>query len=594
MSDLPAKNFSPPILRVADLPSESKVSAFAPRHSDSLSTSARGAELRVRPSMVVVPPQPLTFKKFVGFLILSVGVILAAMPYETWTWLVGGLPAAYTTEMYRWIAVGIFAVAGLLFIPSRAISVVATSAMFAVTGYAADRLLHHRASDWMAGQFGPGSARYILAIASLFFGFWIQAGSRVQVSLRGLLGLGLTLLAAFGTIYGWYDWSPVAERLGPGVVKVLKEWGRECTWATVLVLTALGVSSSRTRPIHFLIAILLGALAYYCVREGYSQVHTYPELSTTGKMISVESLSYSNVDLWRWIVAAELALLAMILLHLAAGVGGLSMAMALGWMISGMAIYHSLGSMSLVRSISDVAASSGQRRVDPLANMGMPVGQAAPPRAGDSNLRTGRWPVPASPPEVGEQNVASRGFVFDTSARQALIREITPMALMFLTAVLAGLLAVAGFNLLSDHGAYRCLVHSALWFGFGIGLTALLWVWPRDPDRSWEAWCASWRMSRYHAHSIWLLFVGTMALASMFAMTRERRASTWVHLGAAASFVGTAASLATLAILIYFGGFSPLPAWVYIVVAVIQSSMGWILLTNLSFAKVGSPRAVVG
>ncbi|HKQ49829.1 MAG TPA: hypothetical protein VJZ71_17275 [Phycisphaerae bacterium] len=588
MSDLPAKNFSPPILRVADLPSESKVPAYAPRPSDSLSQSGRGAEVRTRPSLIVVPPQPFTFRKIVGFFILSIGVILAAMPYETWIRLVGALPATYTTEMYRWIAAGVFAAAGLLFIPSRAVSVVAMSALFAVTAYAADRLLHHRASGWLTAHFGAGFARYILAIGALLFGYWIQAWSRTRISARGVLGLGLTLLAAFGTIYGWYDWSPVAERLGPGVMKVLKEWGRECTWATVLVLTALGVSSSRTRPIHFLIALLLGALAYYCVREGYSQVHNYPQLSTTGKMISVESLSYSNVDLWRWIVAAELTLLAMILLHLAAGVGGLSMAMALSWMISGMAIYHSLGSMSLVRSISDAASGAGQSRVDPLANMGIPVDPTSP-RVANPGLKTGRWPVPAAPLTT----VEPRGFRMDASVRQALIREVAPMALMFLTAVLAGILAVAGFNLLSDHGAFRSLVNSALWFGFGIGLTALVWVWPRDADRSWEAWLASWRMSRYHAHTIWLIFVGTMALVSMFSMTRERRASSWVHLGAAAAFVGTLASLATLQILISFGGFARLPAWVYIVVAIGQSSMGWILMTNLSFAKLGSPKRAV-
>ena len=588
MSDLPAKNFSPPILRVADLPSESKVPAYAPHPSDSIGLSGRGSDPRVRPSLVVVPQQPLTLRKLVGFFILALGVILAAMPYEAWLQLVGGLPAAYTTEMYRWIAVGVLGAAGLLFIPSRAVSVVVMSALFAVTAYAADRLLHHRASGWLNIQFGTGFARYILAVGALLFGYWIQTWSRTPMSVRGVLGLGLTLLAAFGTLYGWYDWSPVAERLGPGVINVLKEWGRECTWATVLVLTALGVSSSRTRPIHFLIAILLGALAYYCVREGYSHVHTYPELSTTGKVISVESLSYSNVDLWRWIVAAELTLLAMILLHLASGVGGLSMAMALGWMIGGMAIYHSLGSMSLVRSISDAASGAGQRRIDPLANMGIPVDPTAP-RASIPDLKTGRWPVPAAPRETG----AGPGFQFDPSVRQALIREAAPMVLMFLTAVLAGVLAVAGFNLVSDHSAFRSLVNSALWFGFGIGLTALLWVWPRDPDRSWEAWFASWRMSRYHAHTIWLLFVGTMALASVFSMTRERRASTWVHLGAAAAFVGTAASLATLAILIYFGGFAPLPSWIYIVVAMIQSSIGWILLTNLSFAKLGPPKRMV-
>lgn len=590
MSDLPAKNFSPSILRVGDLTGDSKSSSLAPRRSDSASASARGGDIPARASLVVTAPPTLTFGKVVGFLFVIAGVVLAIVPIETWVRWVGWISPQWTTENYRWITAGALWVAGLLFLPSRAIAVVITSVFFAATAYGMDRLLNGRASGWLTHSLGSGSHRYVLAICAASFGYWVQAGSSGTMSLRGLFGLALTLLAAFGTIHGWYDWSPIAERLGPGMIKTIKEWGEECTWATVLVLTALGVSSSRTRPIHFLIALLLGALAYRCVLDGYFRLHTFPGLAHDGSMVSCESMSYSNVDLWRWIVAAELTLLAAILLHLAAGVGGLSMAVAMGWMLAALSLYDSVGSMSLLRSLSDAATGTAQTRVDPLANLGVPLAPTPNSRVRAPGTAIGQPSNRVIVPINEAQPPMARGPVFDASARQALVREIAPMGWMFLTAVLAGLIAVSGFNLLADHGNYRNLLNSTLWFVFGIALTSLLWVWPRDADRSWEAWFASWRMSRYHVHTIWLMFLGTMAMASMFSMAKNNRASTWVQLGAAAAFVGTAASLATIAMLIYFGGFSPLPPWIYVVVAVVQSSLGWILLTSLSFASTPSPR----
>ncbi len=598
MSDVPAKNFGPSILRVGDMGADSKPSSFAPRRQESAfaSTPTRGFDLSARASLVVTAPPTLTVGKIFGFLFLLAGVLLATISFETWGRWVGWIPAQFswipapwTTDSGRWITVAVLAVTGLLFLPSRAISVVVSSVFFAVTAYGADRLLSNRASGWIIGYLGAGAPRSVLAIGSLVFGYWTQVGSSGALNLRGIFGLALTLLAAFGTIHGWYDWSPIAERLGPGVIKILKEWGQECTWATVLVLTALGVSSSRTRPIHFLIAVLLGALAYHCVREGYYELHTFPDLSKGGKLVSCESMSYANVARWRWIAASEMTLLAAILLHLAAGVGGLSMAVAVGWMLTALAIYHSVGNMALIRTATDAFGSS---RVDPLANMGIPTGPALPKPGSESKTANGRANVMVIPPQGPVKTITVPSSSFDFSTRQALVREVAPMAWMFLTAVFAGLIAVSGFNLLSDHGGYRSFFNSALWFGFGIALTALLWVWPRDPDRSWEAWLASGRMSRYHSHMIWLIFLGTMAVGSMFSMAKQGRASTWVHVGAAAAFVGTAASLATIAMLIYFGGFSPLPSWVYVVVAVVQSSLGWMLLTNHSFARLPSQRRI--
>lgn len=578
MSDVPAKNFGPSILRVSELSAETKPGT-ASSHRPQNASARRDSEYGIRPSLVVNGSPTVTVGRIVGFLILLAGVILATIPIDAWARLVGWAWPAGITENHRWITVGAIAFLGLLFLPTRAIGVVINSVLFAVTIGAADRLLNDRASAWINAYLGVGATRYVMAVGSLFFGYWTQAGSSGAPNVRGILGLGLTLLAAFGTIRGWYDWSPIAERLGPGVIKILKDWGKECTWATVLVITALGVSSSRTRPIHFLIAILLGALAYQCVREGYYQLHTFPDLSKGGNLISCESMSYANVERWRWIAAAELTVLAAILLHLAAGIGGLSIAAALGWMLSALAIYHSVGSISLLQSYKDVAHATNSAPVDPLANMGIPAAQ-------------GRGQLPRILP--ARNNSSSPGLpeyqLDPTTARLVVIREAAPMAWMFFTALLAGLIAVSGFNMLSDHEAARSVLNSLLWFAFGIALTTLLWVWPRDPNQSWEAWIASWRISRYHTQTIWLMFLATMAVASTISMSRQKRASTWVQIGAAAAFLGTFATLTAIAILTKFGGFPPLPPWVYIVVVVIQSSLGWILVSSLSFIRSSSPR----
>ncbi len=588
MSDVPAKNFGSSILRVSGLDGETKSGSPSSRRPESAS-ARHDSEYGIRPSLVVQGSPTVTVGRIFGFLILLAGVILATIPIEAWGRLVGWVWPTGITENYRWITVGAIAFLGLLFLPSRAIGVVINSVLFAATVYVADRLLNNRASAGIATCLGDGATRYALAVGSLFFGYWTQAGSSGAINIRGIFGLGLTLVAALGTIRGWYDWTPIAERLGPGVIKILKEWGKECTWATVLVMTALGVSSSRTRPIHFLIAVLLGALAYQCVREGYYELHTFPDLSKGGNLISCESMSYSNVERWRWIAAAELTVLAAVLLHLSMGIGGLAIATAVSWMICGLALFHSLGSMSLVRSISDVARASGAAgaSADPLGNMGIPAAPLSPP----SRVSNGSHSLPIQPPTRGVQPAGAKEYQIDSATtRQVIVRETAPMVWVFLTALLAGVIAVCGVNLLSDHGNFRSVINSLLWLGFGVAVTTLFWVWPRDADRSWGAWIASWGMSRYHVHILWLVFLGTMAIGSTLSVTKRSCAATWIHLGSAAAFVGTAATLSGIAILIYFGGFSPLPSWTYVVIAVLQSALGWVLLSNLSFVRSPSLR----
>ncbi len=551
-----------------------------------------------------------------GFSLVCVGTIVAGLPIAKWAELTAWAPPAWAGESARWLVAAGLVITGLSVLRSKPILILITSLLFALTAYCCDALIEGRILRFVSGVMGSALAHYLLPIAAAAFGFIVHANPRTdRTSGRGILSLLLMAMAALGTQEGWYDWSVIAAYVGPGASKLLGQWSEECTWATILVLTAVGVSSSRTKSIHFLNALLLGALAYHCITSGYSETHTFTQPTTEGRTISIEHLSYTNVENWQWVVAGELVCLAIILLRQAVGLGSIALAFALAWMFAGLAIERSVGTMSVMRSISDAmsvgaaAQASGQGGAEagsqPLTNWGLPLpsGRGAPV-AGRSRTVVQPGPatqirppissgsLPAPPPTDAELARAKELAMQRTS--EAIVREITPLLWMLLIAIFAGLIGATGLLVMTPRAGHRIALLSGLWLGFGMGLVGLFSVWPRDPDQSWQSWWAAWRLSKYHVHALWLVFLGSMAMAGTWAFRRDSRISSWIHASAAAILLGTCASLTAAAILIRFGGFPNLPAWVYVVIAAGQSSLAWVLLMHLSFsAKRGVPNEVI-
>jgi hypothetical protein len=567
-----------------------------------------------------------------GFVLVLAGALLAALPAGQWAeWLVRtGEP--WTTETSRWLLVSIVILAGVSFLRSKPIAFLVTSALVLVSIYSVDRMIGGGFSAVINAAAGLDVATRVMPVIAVAIGYLIHTAPRVAVpSVQSICGLVLVALGGLGVVNGWYDDSlhTLAARLGREAVRFVADWTEECTWALALVLVAIGVASSRTKPILFLNAVLLGALAYYCIQAGAAKLVTFP--TTNGiEFPDLQTVSLANVVLWRWVVAGELLLLALILLHLALGIGALSVAFAMAWMFAGLSAYHEIGKLSLVRLSQQVGQQGppGAPGSQPLPMWGLPftppAAQNRPDlasgsketlprqpsadetsarrvsagRPGSSRARTqesrdlsqakGGQPLPLDnakvvPPDGIELERANAEA--QAGLQQGLVREITPLVWMYLTAILAGVIGVTGFSLLSRNEAYRTWLTIALVFIFGLAC-ADLWVkWPRDRQQSWLQWAAGFRLSRYHEYVIWLAFLGSLAVAGIFALRRTSRPVHWVHASVYCIFLGTILSLISVAVLIRFGGFTTLPVWTYIALAAGQSSLAWLLMMHLSLSS---------
>lgn len=506
---------------------------------------------------------------------------------------------AYASETGRWVFALILALTGAKLLRARFVYSIITAALFAGSAYTVDALLQGKAAHALSSlSAAEGFAWRTGVVACLALAALMQSGRRGRTLTAGsVLGFALVALASLGTVKNWYQWETLAARFLPSASEFLSRWGEECTWAVVLILTAVGIVANRARTVHFLNALVLIALAYHCVKTGYAELRTFPELSADASApIAIEEISMRNVEPWRWMIALELSCLAAVLLHMALGIGVLNLGYAVTLMAAGLAMSHSVGTMSLVRAGNDALGRSAE--ASPLFNMGLPVTDPrasaqpdlrAPNASSEGSNRLGSSPTTQSlagrrrPVLTPEQRAAQEALQVRLS-QQGAVREIAPFVWILLTAVIAGVVAVTGLRVLIADPRHRSAVAMLLVFAFGVAV-ALLWsVWPRNPHQSWSAWLAAFKLSRYHAHTVWIIFLGAAAVAGAFALHPNSKLVTWLHASIALVLVGTMASMVAAAMLIQFGNFPQLPVWVYAVVAAAQSSLAWVLLMHLNFS----------
>jgi hypothetical protein len=164
-------------------------------------------------------------------------------------------------------------------------------------------------------------------------------------------------------------------------------------------------------------------------------------------------------------------------------------------------------------------------------------------------------------------------------------REAMLPVWMYLTVILAGVIAAAGLHLLSADGAYRAWLSYALWLVFGFSLAALWFLDPREPEQSWTSWISDWTQSKYRLHAIWAMFLGSLTVAGSWALRPHSRAEAWMHASIYCAFLGTVLTLISITLLDRFGGFATLPVWIYGAIAAGQSSLAWVMMMHLSFAE---------
>jgi hypothetical protein len=176
-----------------------------------------------------------------------------------------------------------------------------------------------------------------------------------------------------------------------------------------------------------------------------------------------------------------------------------------------------------------------------------------------------------------------------TGVKQVAWREVVLPVWIYLTAILAGLIAITGLNVLSAKQPNRAWISYALWLALGIGLAAMWFSIPKQSAQSWTSWLSDWTQSKYKLHIVWLFFLGTTAIAGCWALRPNSRPDWWMHASVVCAFAGTTLSLIGVAVLIYCGGFAPLPVWTYAAIAVGQSSLAWILMMYLSLTARSRP-----
>ncbi len=576
------------------------VQSKPPSHSAAF--SPRGGLPPAPPSVKIIheaPPRkssPSWFRLLIGFILVIAAVLVASNDIETWrNWITDGSIALGLTErgaapdvtsapaeVASWqtpalrVGGGVLLMLGGLCLGSGLISFLVTGALMTATMLLANTLLV------------SGIHWQILVLVSMALTYGVQSvGREIKLSPAAIIGWALIGLACLGSVRGWFDgshynWSFLGASWAEQTGDFFTRWASECAWGVVLLLTAIGVSLSRTKPIHFLNAVLLAALAYYCLQDGKLEMVAFPDLAKGDVIPTIAHESLHNVQPWQWVLVGDLVLLSAIMLHLALGVGALTLAFAASWLFFGLQVDKVAGRMVMTRAAAGFAAqsidrTSGVQQSSAGAGtgsrgMGLPIdGAGGRPTASNT--------APAKP---AAQNQASNA---------QLIGAVLPLVWVYLTAILAGVIGICGLRLWVERADVRMWLMCALWLSFGLGAMWLYQRWPRFPDQPWSEpqWLLVWGTSRYHIQAICLAALGPMAILGGWALRWNSSYHTWLGVAMVSIMTGTALSLLTIAVLIRYGGFESLPSWVYVAIAAGQSSIMWVLLMHRSLSVRRTP-----
>lgn len=445
----------------------------------------------------------------------------------------------------------------------------------------------------------------VLIVLSLGAGYALHApaGSRA-LRARGVVGTLLVLAAALCARSGWIRWEWLSSRIGGNAPEFFLTWGDLCAWGVVLAAIAVGVGIARQRRLRFLNAMVLVAVAWTCIQAGMVKTVHFPTLGESGKSIDVVDIA--NVPIWRWVIAGELVLLILVMLYQSRGFGMLTFAFAVTWLLGGIAISNQMATLSAAKGIGSLfgqAFATAPGRLSPpgvgppttgFDNMGVPNPNAEPPHA---------TTIESSPPAAGplptptteDIRAARESAIRSASPRSAIdpaqhkldtreqeFAETTIVAWTALMAILAGIIGAAGLAWMSRDVSYRGIVRVGL---ASATVVMAIWLWSRHPHvggEGWLAWLLDWTQGSLKTKAAVFITLVSCTLFGSFALSRGSRASTWRGISIAAILLGTLASLGAVAVLIYSGGFSPLPTWTYAAIAVGQSWLAWVLLLATS------------
>lgn len=422
---------------------------------------------------------------------------------------------------------------------------------------------------------------WTVAIFAAAIGYLIQCGrTPAGISVSGMLGLAMVCLAVFGLAIGFFDWPGWTAHVSTGLSVFVADWNVVFLWATILLLTAVGALLTRERLPRLLIGALLVAAIVLLFRMAYVEMVHFPEL---GENVQPQPrYSLRNLALWQWLALAELIILAAVMVYKGAGAGGLTVAVAALWLFSGLQADQTMSRIVFARLIMP----SASRQIESLTveNPSSPghrlavPGTAAP---GVGFLPT--QPIPAADDEAAQFGDFGHGRRQLTTAD--VVSAITPAIWIYATAVLIGVIAGAGLRMMIGAPEARWWLHAVLWLFVGAFATCVAMRWPIARTTTIDGWLAALTTHPIHREVILLVATLSAAVTGLWSLRGASRYHTWLYAAATAVFIGTLLSFIALGVMIRWGGFPALPVQSYIVLAVAQSALMWVLLMHGNFSR---------
>ncbi|MBX3394231.1 MAG: hypothetical protein KF841_02570 [Phycisphaerae bacterium] len=517
------------------------------------------------------------FVILLGFAIAMLGVFVAFQTEEAWRefiWPRAAAGAARTgatepigtavnlswIEWARWPGGVVLLAISALLAGTKVLRFLLSAMLFSGTAYVASGLLESKLVHW----FGDSPTLPCLITIGVGLAYLVHAASDLkEPKLGAVIGLLFTGIAGVGVLRGWFSEPAWIGRLGESATELARVWKAECNWGIALLLTVIGVVNSRGRTIHFLNAVILAAMAYYCVHDGALRV--FPFEGTDWTPIELRDIAY--VPTWRWVMVGELILLSGVLVHLALGVGALTVIFAVAWLGFALSVDREMGRDAIL-SYSQAADMSMSARAT--TGVGTPSAAKGPasmlPFLGSGD---GRGEGPAYSPEQ------LKGLL-----RKATIRISLLYVWIYATALMAGVIFAAGLRMLIDNARARTWVVLALGIVSGAAAYWLWTIWPTS--ETWEVKLTSWVVPRTHVYAISVVALVAAAVFGARSLSWDSKFSTWLYTASTLTFFGTVSTLVGIAMLIKLTGYGQMPVWAYAAIALGQSLLMWVLLIHQS------------
>lgn len=430
---------------------------------------------------------------------------------------------------------------------------------------------------------------HCIAMPAVGLAYLIEAGPKpAGITIRGVLGFGFVLVALVGLVLGFfflprwggsgeviaksiqnhgpsYLWSEPAEATSVWMLsaRFVDQWKDVVMWGAALLAASIGAVLCKDKLLRFLSACMITTVAVLLFKSAYVHWHYFP---TLGENIAPQpQWSLGNIELWQWLALAELVIVTAVLVYKSIGAGGLTVAVALLWLCCGLHVDTYAGRLVSVRVLSPVAAQK-------LSSTTSPTMSAELHKRASSN------------------HGPSGGLIFGGNRAQLTSADIAgaaaPLGWFYLTCFLIGIITAGGLRMLIRSRDARTWVMCGLWLLFAVLAAYVYWHWPRAKYADSAEWLVTTLTSHpIHRMLALALAAGGAAFFGTWSLRWNSRYHTWLYAAATAIFISTVLSFVALAVMIRWGGFPALPVVTYIVLAVGQSALMWVLLLHANFVK---------